>query len=173
MMIDWQTENKSYAEMISLFIQYWRKLYQKNRDAYVYVGRWGNEDIAGSHNTPYVYLKKLNRNQVVNLAIVRIKEEKDFIDNTLIRFVEIFNDLELIDESFYTKVKYGTDDPEAICLLKNGLSLSLSLLLIDSYRSYLEINLKDSTIRFLPNLIETMEQAKENHILIYEVKNCM
>ena len=173
MMIDWQTENKSYAEMISLFIQYWRKLYQKNRDAYVYVGRWGNEDIAGSHNTPYVYLKKLNRNQVVNLAIVRIKEEKDFIDNTLIRFVEIFNDLELIDESFYTKVKYGTDDPEAICLLKNGLSLSLSLLLIDSYRSYLEINVKDSTIRFLPNLIEAMEQAKENHILIYEVKNCM
>ncbi len=173
MMIDWQTENKSYAEMISLFIQYWRKLYQKNKDAYVYVGRWGNEDIAGSHNTPYVYLKKLNRNQVVNLAIVRIKEEKDFIDNTLIRFVEIFNDLELIDESFYTKVKYGTDDPEAICLLKNGLSLSLSLLLIDSYRSYLEINVKDSTIRFLPNLIEAMEQAKENHILIYEVKNCM
>ena len=70
-------------------------------------------------------------------------------------------------------VKYGTDDPEAICLLKNGLSLSLSLLLIDRYRSYLEINVKDSIIRFMPNLIEAMEQGDENHILIYEVKNCM
>ena len=173
MMIDWQTDNKSYAEMISLFIQYWRRLYQNNKDAYVYVGRWGKEDIAGSHNTPYVYLKNLNRNQAVNLAIVRIKEEKDFIDNTLIRFVEVFNDLDLIDESFYTKVKYGTDNPEAICLLKNGLSLSLALLLIDSYKQYLKINIKDSEVYFQSDLIDAMEKADENRILIYEVKNCM
>ena len=118
-------------------------------------------------------MKNLNRNQAVNLAIVRIKEEKDFIDNTLIRFVEVFNDLDLIDEAFYTKVKYGTDNPEAICLLKNGLSLSLALLLIDSYKQYLKKNIKDSEVYFQSDLIDAMEKADENRILIYEVKNCM
>ena len=141
--------------------------------AYVYVGRWGEEDIAGSHNKPYVYLKKLNRNQVVNLAIVRIKEEKDFIDNTLIRFVEAFNDLGMLEESFYTKVKYGTDNLEAICLIKNGLSLSLALLLIDKYRTYIDINVSESSVHFHNDLIVTMESAGENHILINEVRNCM
>ena len=109
-------------------------------------------------STNNIQLLNLNRNQAVNLAIVRIKEEKDFIDNTLIRFVEVFNDLALIDESFYTKVKYGTDNPEAICLLKNGLSLSLALLLIDSYRRYLKINVKDSEVYFQSDLIEAMER---------------
>ena len=37
-------------------------------------------------------------------------------------FIEVFNDIKIIDESFYKKVKYGTDDPEAICMIKNGLS---------------------------------------------------
>ena len=173
MMIDWQTENKSYAEMISLFIQYWKKLVQENKDAFIYVGRWGDEDIAGSHNKPYVYLKNLNRNRAVNLAIVRIKEEKDFIDNTLIRFVEVFNDLELIDDSFYTKVKYGTDNPEAICLIKNGLSLSLALLLIEKYGRYLDIDTFTSIVHLRPGLVDAMIAANENQILIFEVENCM
>ena len=79
----------------------------------------------------------------------------------------------MIEESFYTKVKYGTDNPEAICLLKNGLSLSLALLLINSYSRYLHIDVKDSKVHFQPDLIEAMEKEDENRILIYEVKNCM
>ena len=173
MMFDWRIGNKSYAEMIQLFVGYWRKLYQQNRDAYIYVGRWGNVDVNGSHNKPYTYLKNKNKTQIVNLAIVRIKEEQDFIDNNLIRFVEALHDLKLLEEKFYLRVKYGTDDETTICLLKNGLSLSLAMLLLSKYRHLLKINIGESTIECDEDLPNRMEENKENSILIFEAKSCI
>lgn len=173
MMFDWRMGNKSYAEMIQLFVGYWRKLYQQNRDAYIYVGRWGNVDVNGSHNKPYTYLKNKNKTQIVNLAIVRIKEEQDFIDNNLIRFVEALHDLKLLDEKFYLRVKYGTDDETTICLLKNGLSLSLAMLLLSKYRHLLKINIGESAVECDESLPNRMEENKENSILIFEAKSCI
>ena len=171
MLLDWRIENKSYSEMIQLFVGYWRKLLQQNREAYIYVGRWGNLDVNGSHGKPYTYLKDKNKTEIVNLAIVRIKEEQDFIDNNLIRFVEVLHDLKLLDERFYSKVKYGTDDETTICLLKNGLSLSLSTLLLSKYRQMLKIDVTESTVECDEKLPEKMAQNQENSILIYEAKS--
>ena len=42
-----------------------------------------------------------------------------------------------------------------------------------SYKQYLKINIKDSEVYFQSDLIDAMEKADENRILIYEVKNCM
>ena len=173
MMFDWRMGNKSYSEMIQLFVGYWRKLYQQNKDAYIYVGRWGNVDVNGSHNKQYTYLKNKNKTQIVNLAIVRIKEEQDFIDNNLIRFVEILHDLKMLDEKFYLKVKYGTDDETTICLLKNGLSLSLATLLLSKYRYLLKINIGESTVECDEDLPNRMKENKENSILIFEAKSCI
>lgn len=41
MMFEWRVKNKSYAEMISLFVGYWHQLYKKDRNVMVYVGKWG------------------------------------------------------------------------------------------------------------------------------------
>ena len=171
MMIDWQMDNKSYPEMIYLFLQYWRELYKKNPDSYVYVGRWGNIDKNGSHGKKYILLKTLDKYAATNLAIVRIKEEKDFIDNNITRYIEAINDLGYIDETFYMKVKYGTDDSETICLLKNGLSLSLSHLLIEKYRECIDVYVDESNIVLHPELIDKMIMNKENLIFIYEAQN--
>ena len=107
------------------------------------------------------------------MAIVRIKEEQDFIDNTLIKYVEVLYALELIEDNFYARIKYGTDDERAICLIKNGLSLSSAVLLIKKYNSYLQINVSSSTVVFDDALISEMKKENENQILIYEVQNCM
>lgn len=171
MLLDWRIENKSYSEMIQLFVGYWRKLLQQNREAYIYVGRWGNLDVNGSHNKPYTYLKDKNKTEIVNLAIVRIKEEQDFIDNNLLRFVEVLHDLKLLDEKFYARVKYGTDDETTICLLKNGLSLSLSTLLLSKYRQMLKINIIESTVECDERLPDKMVENQENSILIYEARS--
>lgn len=103
--------------MIMLFVGYWRTLLQADRNAIIFVGRWGDLDAFGSHNTPYTMLAGKTRSQIINLAIVRIKEEQDFIDNNIIRFVEILNDLDMLEEQFYKKIKYGTADDEIICML--------------------------------------------------------
>ncbi len=139
MMFEWRVENKSYAEMINLFVGYWQQLYKKDKNVIVYVGKWGDVKRSGSNVARYTKIFGKDRTQLINLAIVRIKEEQDFIDNTLIKYVEVLYDLELIEDNFYARIKYGTDDERAICLIKNGLSLSSAVLLIKKYNSYLQI----------------------------------
>ena len=138
MMFEWRVENKSYAEMINLFVGYWQQLYKKDKNVIVYVGKWGDVKRSGSNVARYTKIFGKDRTQLINLAIVRIKEEQDFIDNTLIKYVEVLYDLELIEDNFYARIKYGTDDERAICLIKNGLSLSSAVLLIKKYNSYLQ-----------------------------------
>ena len=148
MMFEWRVENKSYAEMINLFVGYWQQLYKKDKNVIVYVGKWGDVKRSGSNVARYTKIFGKDRTQLINLAIVRIKEEQDFIDNTLIKYVEVLYDLELIEDNFYARIKYGTDDERAICLIKNGLSLSSAVLLIKKYNSYLQINVSSSTVVF-------------------------
>lgn len=173
MMFGWRVGNKSYSEMISLFVGYWHQLYKKDKNVMVYVGKWGDVKRPGSNVPRYTRFIGKNRTQVINLAIVRIKEEQDFIDNTLIKYVEVLHDLGLIEDKFYAQIKYGTDDENTICLIKNGLSLSSAVLLIKKYRVYLQIDVPASTVTFENNLISEMEKEKENQILIYEVQSCM
>lgn len=173
MMFEWRVENKSYAEMINLFVGYWQQLYKKGKNVIVYVGKWGDVKRSGSNVARYTKIFGKDRTQLINLAIVRIKEEQDFIDNTLIKYVEVLYDLELIEDNFYARIKYGTDDERAICLIKNGLSLSSAVLLIKKYNSYLQINVSSSTVVFDDALISEMKKENENQILIYEVQNCM
>ena len=173
MMFEWRVSCKSYSEMINLFVGYWYQLCKKNRNILVYVGKWGDVKRNGSNVPHYTRIEGKNRTQLINLAIVRIKEEQDFIDNTLIKFVEVLRDLRLIDDKFYAQLKYGTDDEATICLIKNGLSLSSAVLLVKKYREHLKINISESTVAFEDSLISEMERKKENQILMYEVQSCM
>lgn len=173
MMFEWRVENKSYAEMISLFVGYWHQLYKKDRNVMVYVGKWGDVKRPGSNVARYTKFVGKNRTQVVNLAIVRIKEEQDFIDNTLTKYVEVLHDLDLIEDGFYAQIKYGTDDERTICLIKNGLSLSSAMLLIKKYGDHLQIDVPTSTVVYGGNLVAEMMKAEENQIQIYEVQSCL
>ena len=173
MMFAWRVGNKSYAEMINLFVGYWHQLYKRDRNVLVYVGKWGDVKLPGSVAEHYTRFVGKNRTRIVNLAIVRIKEEQDFIDNNLIKFVEVLYDLELIDDKFYAQIKYGTDDETAICLIKNGLSLSAASLLLEKYQHYFNIDTLASTVVYADNLVDEMKNANEHHILICEVQSCI
>lgn len=173
MMLDWRANNKSYAEMINLFVGYWRQCWKENHNTIIYVGRWGDFARLGGNVKHYTRLADKDYTKLVNLAIVRIKEEQDFIDNILVKYIEVLQDLGMIEESFYKKIKYGTDDEYAICLLKNGLSLSSTLLLLKKYRRYLQFDINESTVIFDDTLIGTMKLEQENQILIYEIQSCL
>lgn len=133
----------------------------------------GDVKRPGSNVARYTRFVGKKRAQIVNLAIVRIKEEQDFIDNTLIKYVEVLHDLDLIEGRFYSQIKYGTDDESIICMIKNGLSLSSATLLMKKYREYLQIDIQTSTVVYEENLISEMKKGKENQIQIYEVESCM
>ena len=173
MLLHWRESNKSYSEMIGLFTGYWRQKLKNYSNAAIYVGKWGDLALHNSRNKHYTYLKGKTKSELINLAIVRIKEEQDFIDNVLMKFVEALFDMGILDNVFYNKIKYGTDDEYAICLLKNGFSFNLTMLLLNKYKSYMRIDVNKSTVVFSDSIIIDMIGNKENYIYIYELNNYM
>ena len=56
-------------------------------------------------------------------------------------------------------------------LIQNGISLSLTKLLLDKYRKFIKFNIEDDTIDLDIELIDEMAKNEENQILIFEAEN--
>ncbi|MCV2523353.1 DEAD/DEAH box helicase [Bacillus velezensis] len=168
MFLDWRIRSASYREMISSFLRYWRKIEIERAETDVFVGKWGDKTKNGFREL-WTDIKTKSHKERVNLAIVRIKEEQDFIDNIFIKYIEVLNDLKLLQPEFYERIKYGTSDKNKITLIKNGLSLTVSNLLMNKYKEFLDIDTNLNNIIINPDIIKEMQSNNENEILIYEV----
>lgn len=171
MFLDWRIKNATYKEMISSFVNYWESL--KNlpyEDKIVYVGsKWGEIPRNGIYKL-WVDIETKNHQELINLAIVKVKEEQDFLDHTIIKFIEVLNDMGLLEKKFYNKIKYGTDDEKIIFLMEHGLSYYLSKELINNFSEYLNINFNTETYLLDENLIEKMHDKNVNEVLILELE---
>ncbi|MDT3417452.1 superfamily II DNA or RNA helicase [Brevibacillus aydinogluensis] len=170
MMLSWRMKGSSYKKLISNFVGYWNTL--SGDDAKIYVGKWG--EIKWSPDdlfNLYVDISTKSSEQKINLAILRIKEEQDFIDNHLMKFIEILNDLGMLDKEFYEMIKYGSSNPKMICLLKNGFSIELARFIIEkSPNELVEIDVNNDKVKIDPKLINFMIDSKVNDILVFELK---
>lgn len=171
MLINWRIMGLTMKEMINKIVGYWDSL-KDEQAKFVFVGKWGDKTRSG-HKKLWTDITEKTNVEKINLAIVRLKEEYDFIDNEIIKYVEILNSLTLIDEKLYLKIKYGTDNKEKIAILNCGISNILSNLLHKKYNDYYTVYTDQNVVIFSNNLISKMEENKENGILISEVKiNC-
>ena len=166
MILKWRLDGASYGEMISTFLKYWQG--RVRGDALVYVGRWGDKTWRDSHRTHWVDIREKTKIERVNLAIVRIKEEQDFIDNNLRKFIEVLNDFNLLEEDLYNKIKYGTSNDRIIIMIKNGLSSSLATLLFERYSNFIRIDDKSGVLEINPDVVGEMNSNDENGILVFE-----
>lgn len=171
--LEWKINSTSYNEMINNFLSYWKYLENNDKDTLVYVdSKWG-EETRGGHVPMWVNVKDKNTKQRVNLAIVRINDEQDFLDNVLFKFIDILFELEIVEESFYNSLKYGTSDNRKILLMKNGVSFSLTHLLIDKYLQYVNIDTENDYYSISHSIIDEMQTLDENDIMMFEVKQHM
>lgn len=169
MLLDWRANGSSYKKMISRFVKYWREL----EDKIVFVGsKWGEQKRSETDFIElYIDISNKTDEQLINLAILRIKEEQDFLDNSLMKFVEIINDLGLIEKSFYERIKYGSDNPYMICLLKNGYSIELARCVLQKdFERYVTIDTESDQVIIDSNIIKEMITMEINEILIFELK---
>lgn len=170
MFLDWKIERLSMKETIQRILFYWNNL-PAGRTT-VYVGRkWG--DLALNETNPhirnYTKISDKTEKEKINLAILRIKEEQDFIENNLFKFIDILYESEFLDESFFKKIKYGTDDPVKIALIKNGFSLTLTdLMLSKDYHNDLVIENESAYIR--SSAINKMRENNEGSFIIFEAE---
>ena len=75
--------------------------------------------------TNYVNLGEKSNEEIVNLAIVKLKMEDDFLSFKLNRFVVMLFDFNLISKEEYHLFIYGTTDETKISLTRSGLTISL------------------------------------------------
>lgn len=167
MFLGWRSRNEPYKRMISHFVAYWSGL----DDEYVYVGpRWGEVAYGGGFRDLFVQMKAKTRAQLVNLAVVKIKEEQDFVDFRLLKYLEILFSVGLVSERLYFRIKYGADDEYLICLLRNGFSPELARLAKDAYQGLIEVDTRLNQVVVYPDLPDAMRQDGRNDILAYEAQ---
>lgn len=169
----WRLSGKSFKEMISLFTNYWK--FKESEQPTIYVGqKWGEVKKDADTGIYPLHINILTKTPVerINIAILRIKEEQDFVDNFLIKYVEVLNELNLVCSNFYNAIKYGSTDPVKICLLKNGFSIELTECLTqEKYLPYLNLDIpNDEILEINKNIRKLMEQEHENPILDFELQ---
>ena len=169
-LLQWRTEGAAFKKMIALFVHYWKNMGSNM----VYIGsRWGEETYGTGVMLLWVDMRKKTPAQLVNLAIAKIKEEQDFVEFRLLQYIEVLNDLQLLDATLYDQIKYGTSDARMITLLKNGCSLELSRLIVeqDEYYDLLVVNTQTDEVQFTDALVELMQSNDENAIMIFEASS--
>lgn len=170
MFFDWRIDQSNYRKMIASFVAYWKRKLASGEDPVAYAGKWGDVPRDQENTTNYVNLSRLSDYEMINLAIVRIKEEQDFIDNNLVKYLEVLNDLKLVDDSLYKKVKYGTDDEMRIALIRNGLSHIAAHVLVEKYRDEILVDEGDR-IRISKDIKQRFKVKNEKEIVIFEVES--
>ena len=79
------------------------------------------------------------------------------------------NEINLIDEEFYLKLKYGTINKKVISLVNDGFSRSLSELIISKYNNYFTLS-ESGDITLSKKIIKAMMNNNESEILMLETK---
>ncbi|MCD7102072.1 DEAD/DEAH box helicase [Pseudoclavibacter sp. 13-3] len=164
--LGWRAKNEPFKLLVSHFLSYWTQL----EEELVYVGsRWG-EETYGENGVRklYVRMRAKTRVELINLAVVKIKEEQDFVDFRIIKYIEIMNSLGMLEQDLYYKIKFGTSDPFLICLLRNGFSPELARLVKEKYSDFVQANLAESSVDVMPELASEMSAQDENDVLVYE-----
>ncbi|MCX6159056.1 MAG: DEAD/DEAH box helicase [Ignavibacteriae bacterium] len=123
-------QKKSLNENISSQFRYFKDKADSEDSKFYFGIAYGEEtyesgSYSNSSNRVYVDLSTKNDEELVNLAIVKLKMEEDFISFKLNKFIVMMFDYNIIGKSEYNLYIYGTTDEYKISLTKYGLSLSL------------------------------------------------
>lgn len=103
----------------------WRK---SSGDPYMFMGSSYGETCRPDDEERkqlYVDLRQKDDKEMLNLTIVKLKIEDDFLSYKFNKFVELLHDYELISDEEYNFTTYGTEDEFEIRLVKQGLPIHL------------------------------------------------
>ncbi len=118
---------RSLQQNIRYELEYF-KTRKTSKDPYVFMGpsygevyRPDDED----RKILYIDLRRKNETEMLNLAIIKLKIEDDFLSYKFNKFVELLHEYNLITSAEYNFATYGTEDEFEIKLVKQGLPIHL------------------------------------------------
>lgn len=122
------SKKKSLKENIENVLSHFRIRRESNNILMYMGGSYGEvpyDGINSRGNPVYVELKQKNDTELVNLAIVKLKLENDFINYTMIKFSQLMLDYNIISNQYYNSLVYGTNNETKLNLLKQGLTINV------------------------------------------------
>ncbi|MFX2258898.1 DEAD/DEAH box helicase [Acinetobacter baumannii] len=124
---------------IKVMLKYFYSIREDIDDKIFYVGRAYGEiehpqeiyKTKKKYSTKnYIDLSTKNHKELVNIALIKIKIESDFVSFSLNKFVNVLYELSLITQPEYNKFMYGNENRKFIEFVQLGLSSSLINFLI-------------------------------------------
>ncbi|SER30121.1 DEAD/DEAH box helicase [Pedobacter rhizosphaerae] len=123
------SQRKSLRENIIELVKYFQSRVEKNNVMFYFGESYGEKayvsDEYNGEKEVYVDLSEKSFSELVNLAIVKLKLEDDFVAYKLNKFIVMMYDFNLISADDYHEYVYGTTDEKKISLSKIGLNVSL------------------------------------------------
>lgn len=127
----------SLREKISSTLQYFEIKSKNDADSHLFIGNSFGEVANPSPKYKnneylqevYVNLKGKSKQQLANIALVKIKLEDDFVSFKLKKLITFLYDFELITKEAYFMAVYGTTDEYVINLTRIGLGPSVTKIL--------------------------------------------
>ena len=124
-------ENRKFSlnEKISREVAYFKRRIESG-NAYLYIGRsFGEIPFPwDSHSKSHVYVdlsSKLDKD-LINLAIIKQKQEEDFVCFKLLMFFQLMLDYNQMTKDEYEQILYGSNNQMDIQLVKQGLPINLA-----------------------------------------------
>ncbi|MDK8506056.1 MAG: DEAD/DEAH box helicase [Corynebacterium amycolatum] len=168
MHLEWKVSGLPLKTLVSETVAYWRK-----QEGLVYVSsRWGDTTRSGDSVASYIIPAEKTTSDLVGLAVVRLKEEREFISYKVCKFVEILYDVGLVESGFMLQVRFGTADPESIVLMRNGVSPDLVNILLDRrFRRFISIDVAENEFSIDMEILNEADIRDVNDILLTELKS--
>jgi hypothetical protein len=123
------SQRRALKQNIIYQFEYFKKRVVDNNPIFYFGETYGERERNLNANPPepktYLDLSSKNDTELINLAIVKLKMEDDFVSFKLNKFIIMMFDYNLISQDDYNLYIYGTTDQTKIDLTKIGLSVSL------------------------------------------------
>lgn len=110
---------------------YFKNIQYNNEKNEFYIGKSYGEiakitdDYKNNFNKVYIKLDTKTDKELLNLAIVKLKIEDDFINYKINGFLQAMLKMEFISQEEYNEIVYGTNDKKKLNLIKKGLTYNL------------------------------------------------
>ena len=110
---------------------YFKSIQYNNEKNEFYIGKSYGEiakitdDYKNNFNKVYIKLDTKTDKELLNLAIVKLKIEDDFINYKINGFLQAMLKMEFISQEEYNEIVYGTNDKKKLNLMKKGLTYNL------------------------------------------------
>lgn len=121
------SQKKALKENIIYMFEYFKQRVIDNNSKFYFGETYGEEvrNVNSDEREVYIDLSKKTDVELINLAIVKLKMEDDFVSFKLNKAIVMMYDFNLITQDAYNTYIYGTTDQNKIDLTKIGLSVSL------------------------------------------------